>query len=361
VLFLTLLLPFIPVTLGAEDAAPTPVVNTNSDVDTNGDRIVKALQLIKRVEAGPNQANKLAVHGLLDTLAITHFERVWSIQTNGADHRPIASQINRLRDGHSQRLTSLLSAQNSEPLRRMLREITSGQQANAMITSLLNAPKPGTLLGDAAPDSVFSEIIAGARHQPWPIPADQVRILMDGAFVQFDDEHSRVAEELGTSGQGNGRLDVGEWIKLHIALKSKTIGRSYSTSAYPTSHDPCLIVQSGEIELTESNGEEPASFDLWVHRPIDCVAHGPSSAIIKLRDSNWANPTTLRLTLNQSAAVAGQLVNVALDMDEPGSSRPWVTGYVQPHTRGELSAGFQHSIPNATHARMAMGLTQAAT
>lgn len=222
----------------------------------------------------------------------------------------------------------LLEKKGAERLRAradLLRALTSSGRASAIVAEWLGfAPAPPARAPGQAAPSCGAQVSAEASAGDLSVVAPSTRVL----------------EEVGGFGAGNGWLDSGEWARVSFAVRNAGARPWFSASAWLESEDACLWVDPREEhELTglKASGGE-ATVDAWIYLSKACPA-GPRKLRLQVRDSRRApEGQSLAVELRPFEAPAPRLAGATFDTDAPGFSDGSNSTIVAPGLRFELSA-----------------------
>ena len=149
--------------------------------------------------------------------------------------------------------------------------------------------------------------------------------------------------ETGNRGNGNGKVDAGEWVQLSVALSSISRQPAYSTSAWVSSSSACAWVKErDEIVVPEFRNEQSA-ISFWVYISEDCPAGKTVPFTISIEDT-WVNPKrpeSLNFGVRVESAPVMSGVVQRIDGDTPGWSREQNTARLVPDSWYELRVDAQ--------------------
>jgi len=145
-------------------------------------------------------------------------------------------------------------------------------------------------------------------------------ISRSGAWKAVLDS-SRVMNDIGGPGTGNGRIDAGEWAQLGLVLENVSKRRMFSSSAWLHTTSSCLWLDPGrEYELMEA---EPSGgqvgFKAWVYISSGCQGRKTFPIAINIRDSADANTGSINIAVKARLAT-GVIADRVFDTDTPGFS-----------------------------------------
>ncbi len=178
----------------------------------------------------------------------------------------------------------------------------------------------------------------------------QVVVRYSGSGLRLELSQSRLIDERGGAGQGNGTLDGGEWVLLSLSVANPSRAPYFSTSVYPTETHSCLWADGRSADpIAEIDpGEVQEGFDLWVYLSNDCPVDSALPITLMARDtyrtSGEGEKMSIELRVTQRTGV--RLVNGQLDTDDPGHSDGSGLRHLGPRHLYEYSTGAR--VPGAS-------------
>ena len=224
-----------------------------------------------------------------------------------------------------------------------VRELTSGQLAEVQLAQHLRLPPPTWLGTRSYTDSLTAEEKIEAEEKNLYNLVDSLFPSSTTTLFRLRPEESTIVAETGTAGNGNGKVDAGEWVQLSVALSSESRQPAYSTSAWVSSRASCVWVKErDELVVPEFRGGTSA-ITFWVYISEDCPAGKTVPLTISVEDT-WVNPKQperLNFGLKvQSRPLMSGIVH-RIDGDTPGWSREQDTDRLVPSKRYELRVDAQ--------------------
>jgi hypothetical protein len=191
----------------------------------------------------------------------------------------------------------------------------------------------------------FRERPEGQKSEKRPAPeqgvpvAAQVTAMGAGTDLKILVKESRLLEEVGGAGAGNGVIDTGEWVHLRFELANPSPRPWFSSSVAGRADGVCLWM-SGESVLLD---ELPAvsgrgGVDVWVYVSRDCTG-GSRGLKLGIRDTHRSPSVEVELVANIRPVdvSAPRLLNARMDSDELGWSDGSRKKEVGPGLRFEYS------------------------
>lgn len=194
----------------------------------------------------------------------------------------------------------------AEALEELVRRVTARSSANAIVDAWLG-------------------------HEPLPPPkSEKRRVNLSRQLVASDSGHLRllldkstVEDELGGAGEGNGRIDAGEWVRLRLVLRNQSRLPWFSSSVFVESDDPCVWTDPlVEHELAEMPVDGEAQLLAWIYVSDQCPSRAPRSLRLRVRDTHRTGNegTSIEFHVKPMQVPRPQLTNQYFDTDVPGSS-----------------------------------------
>lgn len=239
-----------------------------------------------------------------------------------------------------ERAAPLVQRKRIAALEEAIRRVTTPALAETLVDRWLGleivappgAPRPERA---KARSEAAGHSMAGQLHATGPADAD-LRVVP---------EESRLLEEVGGAGAGNGWIDAGEWVKLDVTIRNVAEHPWFSTSAFVHADTPCVWARSGaSLELAEMPAREGvAHVTPWVFVSAQCPAGAPARLRLQVLDTHEAPRAPLVLAVTLRPVVSGQpkLVNLRFDADGLGSSDGSLATTVRPRMRFEYAADLQ--------------------
>ena len=223
-------------------------------------------------------------------------------------------------------------------LYKELRTTSTQSYAESVISAWLNLPK--------APK---------AKKVPGPRASTQTRTQSSGDLQLYQDPQARFVD-YGGPGTGNGVVDAGEWIKVKLKIKNKSLKPFVSTSAWVTVNDSCAWTFPDEkIILPELNPqlppppepteedkppkEEYGESEVWVYISNSCPNGREIPLVYKVYDTHQAprSPITLTARIRVTNRGASRVLDYLVDADNIGYSEGGDATKVAPEQRLEFS------------------------
>ena len=167
------------------------------------------------------------------------------------------------------------------------------------------------------------------------------KVVNPSGPLKLQIDRSRITDDVGGSGHGNGRLDPGETARLTLTFENVGKTRLYSSSLYVESVSDCVLLgrMRDEHQLKELNPGDTDQLSIPLFASRQCAG---KTVRLRLRGHDtqqFPAGMTYVVDLKLSDFGSSQLTGVQLDGDDYGHSEPTTVDRLKPNAQVELSAG----------------------
>jgi hypothetical protein len=225
------------------------------------------------------------------------------------------------------------------------------EEATEQVIGNLRSGKRRDAIIDAITGVTAERVMAKAAGLPTPVvpkqnpnqPLSLSASVSGGGLLGLVAEESRVVDDRGSFGSGNGILDPGEFAKVKLVFRNLGKERLTSTSVYVDSLGPCLYSEDtigGEVEMPELEPGESGYIELNLYASAKCPTD-TTSLRLRAHDSHLfsKNPTRFDIKFKLGALGKSRLVNLRVDTDDYGHSEPTNFPKLKPLDRVEIATG----------------------